>query len=496
MNPRVAELARWHGPLDRGAYFVTGAVLLVVKYGIDWLVASVFFQRSWTVLNYLVLPEQAVRLFEVSEPDRLFYGTLLLLALPFIGVGTVLTLRRLHSAGLPVWLVVLFFVPVINLFLFLTLSLLRSRESPRNAALARPHWPEAADDHVRPAGEPSQVAPEDVADFHFVERERLIAAIHRQVVPERPGADLAFALLLSVPLALLFVVFAILSLHSYGWGLFVGMPFFLGMGSALLYGLRRPKTAGQCMGVASLALLLLFVGLVVVAFEGVICLLMAAPLAWVLTIMGAGLGYLIQELPWHRHDVPGLWLALTALLPALMAAECADLPEAELIEVTSSIDIDAPPERVWESVIAFPPLAEPDEWLFRAGVAYPVRAELQGQGVGAIRRCVFSTGTFVEPITAWEPPHRLAFDVVEQPAPMVEWSPYEIHPPHLDHYLVSRRGEFRLIALPGGRTRLQGTTWYTNKMWPAAYWQLWSDHVIHQIHQRVLRHIQTTVEER
>jgi hypothetical protein len=41
-----------------------------------------------------------------------------------------------------------------------------------------------------------------------------------------------------------------------------------------------------------------------------------------------------------------------------------------------------------------------------------------------------------------------------------------------------------------------GTTWYTNRMWPAAYWSLWSDAIIHRIHGRVLRHIQQLAESR
>jgi hypothetical protein len=73
---------------------------------------------------------------------------------------------------------------------------------------------------------------------------------------------------------------------------------------------------------------------------------------------------------------------------------------------------------------------------------------------------------------------------------MFEWSPYRyVHPAHLDGYLRSRRGEFRLIALPGGRTRLEGSTWYTIDLAPSRYWALWSDALIHQIHLRVLRHI-------
>jgi hypothetical protein len=142
-------------------------------------------------------------------------------------------------------------------------------------------------------------------------------------------------------------------------------------------------------------------------------------------------------------------------------------------------------------VVAFAHLPPANESIFRLGLAYPIRAEIEGSGVGAVRRCVFSTGAFVEPITVWDEPRRLAFTVERNPPPMTELSPYgEIHPPHLDGYFWSERGEFRLEPLPGDRTRLIGTTWYRQKLWPATYWLTWSDYVIHAIHLRVLRHIQ------
>ena len=140
-------------------------------------------------------------------------------------------------------------------------------------------------------------------------------------------------------------------------------------------------------------------------------------------------------------------------------------------------------------------LPPPPEWFFRLGIAYPQRARIDGEGVGAVRRCEFSTGPFVEPITVWDEPRRLEFAVTENPPPMHEWSPYrDLTPRHLHGYLVSRQGRFLLTPLAGGRTRLEGTTWYTNRMWPAPYWNLWSDHIIHRIHQRVLIHIQKLAE--
>jgi hypothetical protein len=119
-----------------------------------------------------------------------------------------------------------------------------------------------------------------------------------------------------------------------------------------------------------------------------------------------------------------------------------------------------------------------------------MRAHIEGTGVGAVRHCEFSTGPFVEPITRWEPPSRLSFDVASQPRPMHEWSPYQhVNAPHLVDNMRSKRDEFRLVALPNGRTRLEGSTWYEIEMFPQLYWSQWSDLLVHRIHQRVLDHI-------
>jgi hypothetical protein len=78
---------------------------------------------------------------------------------------------------------------------------------------------------------------------------------------------------------------------------------------------------------------------------------------------------------------------------------------------------------------------------------------------------------------------------------MEEWSPYNtVHAPHLDGILQSHHGEFRLIPLPDGGTRLEGHTWYSFAMAPIAWWSLWSDASIHAIHTRVLAHIKQVTE--
>jgi hypothetical protein len=196
------------------------------------------------------------------------------------------------------------------------------------------------------------------------------------------------------------------------------------------------------------------------------------------------------------RSAPSTMAMLVLFVPGVMGTERARNIEAPSLVVQTTIEVNAPPERVWKEVVSFAEIPEPTEEIFRLGIAYPRRATIAGAGPGAVRRCEFSTGTFVEPIEVWDAPRRLKFSVTSNPAPMEEWTPYSsVHPPHLDGFLVSRGGQFLLTPLAGGRTRLEGTTWYQHHLWPAEYWQLWSDAIIHRIHWRVLTHIKRLAEE-
>ena len=231
-------------------------------------------------------------------------------------------------------------------------------------------------------------------------------------------------------------------------------------------------------------------GLLLVAVEGIVCLLMALPIGIVIACLGALLG---REIARRRPEAPAFATLMLMTLPGADALAPAPAPVSGV--VTTVIEVAAPPAVVWRHVVSFAELPPPEEALFRLGVAYPVRARIEGRGVGAVRRCEFSTGPFVEPITTWDEPRRLRFDVTAAPIPMEEWSPYrKVYAAHLDQGFRSRRGEFLLAELPGGRTRLEGRTWYTLDIHPAWYWRLYADGIVHTIHRRVLRHVRTLAE--
>jgi hypothetical protein len=259
--------------------------------------------------------------------------------------------------------------------------------------------------------------------------------------------------------------------------------------SSILHGVGRRRTWKQCMAVATVTTFVTAAGVIFAAIDGAICVLMYLPLAVPMSWIGAAVGYSLQKGLANQGGALQIIAILILFMPLFMGAERIARPPAPIFAVTTVIEINASPQRVWNNVIAFSEIPPPTEWIFRAGVAYPVHAQIDGTGVGAIRHCVFSTGTFVEPITVWDAPRLLKFDVTSNPPAMRELSPYDIHPPHVHDFLISHGGEFRLIPLSNGRTRVEGTTWYEHNLWPAGYWRFWSDYLIHRIHRRVLEHI-------
>lgn len=463
MPNRFGEMWRWQGTIGRKSYAVAGGSLLLLKFLLDKFVAFAVFGRQWFLWSYWQPLGPDARVNAIHSDTRAFAATLLLLALPFIWLGVTLTVQRLRDAGKPLWLVVLFFVPVINLLFFLLLCAMESRSvAARRAAMP---WPET----------------------HALDR----------WIPRSEIGAVAASIGLTFAIGSMFTVLGTEVLRSYGWGLFVALPFCLGLFSVLVYSYHQPRSPSSCMVVALTPVALIGGVLILVAIEGLICILMAAPFAMGLAALGGMLGYAIQAGYWINKGTPAVLSIVLLFTPAFQGVERLVKPQAETFVVRSAIEVNAPPERVWNQVVAFAEIPPPKELLFRAGVAYPIRAEISGHGVGAVRHCIFSTGPFTEPIEVWDEPRLLKFGVTANPAPLNELSPYgNIQPAHLHGYFVSKQGQFFLIALPGGRTRLEGTTWYQHTMWPASYWHLWSDYIIHKIHLRVLEHIRVAVEEK
>ena len=432
-------------PVTRKQYIVAGFSLMLLKYAVE---AAIIYLTTGEIyrIEMFLSPILKHRSEVMSNMAQLLSWGLFAWTIPFLWISVTMSVRRSVASTGSSFLGLLILVPVVNFATMFLLCILPNRKPRSNQS--------------------------DVPVATPIPTNRVRSAVS--------------GMFISIAGSLVLYALSVTVFERYGILLFFGMPVLVGVVTSYMFNRGEIQSTGQSILVAELGILLCSGAILVFAIEGIICIVMLYPLAAVITIIGALVG---RSMATNQATGRGVTTSLLLLLPMLAGADLAT-HETPLYEVVSSVTIDAPPEDVWPNVIGFSELDSPPAWYFELGIAYPLRATIDGEGVGAIRHCEFSTGAFVEPITIWDKPNRLTFDVTKQPPPMHELSPYRhVHPPHLDGYLNCKKGEFRLKRLPDNRTLLEGSTWYEFKMYPQGYWTLWSDTSIHLIHDRVLKHI-------
>lgn len=448
----MKRIQEWlNRPITRSHYFFASLALLAWIYNLVRVASFILFGNAWFQSHG-----------NPPLPSEVFacVAILLLFAAPVILWWIGLGIRRIRALGLPSLLEALLFVPLVNCIVAIVLCAIRRIDR-------------------------------GVLDCSETSTGSVLDVIIPRSIPAAAMASILFAVTPGV-----FLVWFGSASGGYGLVLFFALPMMMGFLSSLFYSWHSTRRLVECLFVSQVAIMFLGVMLLAFAIEGFFCLAMALPLGCAAAAIGGGIGFILQRFLHHqRHRSVECSLLLLLLMPILMGAESRWLSSERRYAVVTRVEIAAPPETVWNQVVSFSELPPPRGMIFRTGVAYPLHAEIRGQGVGAVRHCVFSTGPFVEPITVWDAPRRLAFNVIEQPHALEEWSPWgNITPRHLDGYFLSTRGEFLLTPTHSG-TLLQGTTWYTQKLGPARYWRLWSDYLIHRIHGRVLEHVKTLSEQ-
>ena len=151
---------------------------------------------------------------------------------------------------------------------------------------------------------------------------------------------------------------------------------------------------------------------------------------------------------------------------------------------------------VWKSILSTDPIVGSLALPFRLGVAYPLRGEVLGEGVGAVRRGEFSTGTAIERVTEWTPNRKLAFVVVSDIPGMRELSPYQhVHAPHVAGYFRTTYTSFELVPRPDGGTDIVERTSHELRLDPVLYWLPMARWIVRQNNARVLQHIRRHAEQ-
>jgi len=381
--------------------------------------------------------------------------------IPFLWVGACLALGRLQDARIPRRWALLFWIPGIRVLFLLILSIL-------------------------PSGNATSSPESKIEGSH--------SFWDRWLPSSRWGCALASAIYAGAA-GVGLTVLSTQWVGEYGWALFVVMPFALGAISTWLHLRRHPATLKEAQRVSYLAVLCVGGLLFGLALEGLVCLVMATPIALLLAAMGGSVVWQIHRAHSNKSNAPLLGVVVLSL-PALFAGEPLGRPEAPTFTVQSEVFVAAAPDRLWPLVVDVAGIP-PDKRLWsRLGMATFRRAWTEGHGVGAIRYCEFDTGVAREPVEVWDPPRRLQLRVETTPTPLKELSIHEhIYAPHLKGFYEVQSAEFRLEPVPGG-TRLVGTTCYRHGLWPAEYWAWWCGHVVTDLQLRVLTHAKHQAEAR
>jgi len=260
--------------------------------------------------------------------------------------------------------------------------------------------------------------------------------------------------------------------------------------------LADPRGVGSiwrhvCIGWAVIA------GLVVLCMllfgEGGICAIMAAPVFMLTSAAGSALAtWALRTLRRRR----GASLLVVLPLAGLPIEPMLPAPERDG-QVTTVMEIAAPPQEVWRHTVAIPRIA-PRE-LKRTfshsvvGVPQPIDARLQGNGVGAVRHLRWTGGvTFQEVVTRWEENRALSWTFRFGPESIPR--AIEAHIKVDSAYLKIADGEYRLEPLPGGRTRLTLSTHYRIATPINAYCEWWGRIFLNDFHAVVLEVIRARAE--
>lgn len=278
----------------------------------------------------------------------------------------------------------------------------------------------------------------------------------------------------------------------YGWALFFAAPVAVGFVASAVLRLGGRKPIGESILCTFGAAVLVSLGLLSLGKEGVICILLAIPLASPFLLIGALAGYLL----FHRYQAPLVpsAMAMVAFVSLLMLIEWHGPAPVKVVE--NSVLVHASSADVWKAVVELDAVPAPKSWMYRLGLACPLRTRIESPRAGGYRVCTLSTGQLVEQIEIWQPQERLRWHTRSSPPPMHEINPFYAHvdAPHLHGYYSSPRGEFVLERAGPNVMRLTRRTWYSQRLYPNAYWGFFCERAISQIHRTVLEHVRDMAE--
>lgn len=234
-------------------------------------------------------------------------------------------------------------------------------------------------------------------------------------------------------------------------------------------------------------LLAVVIASIVFLAEGIICIILLAPLWLGSGIMGTHIAYRMRS---RTSDHNTTYSSALLLMPMLAMQIEAQIPlPRETTMVTRSIVINAAPEKIWPLLRGIPDV-RPGEGAWNLsqdviGLPRPIGARLVGNGIGADRFADWGERIkFRERITQWVPGRvigwRFIFDDVEG------WKFTDRHLMPNSPYFTVTTGGYRMEPLPDGKTRLTLETNYEIQTPVNLYSRAWGEFFLGDVHNNLL----------
>lgn len=267
-----------------------------------------------------------------------------------------------------------------------------------------------------------------------------------------------------------------IGMADYGWGLFVILPFCVGIAAGLT---AKPREAFK--GVL-ISLIVLFLAILLTATEGVVCLLLMLPIF----ALAVGIGYLagkaIRGVLRRNHNRVQVQLIPFIVFLAAISAEKKITPSEETIyEVSSEIILPYSPEEVYDAIKSVDTLIADKPFLMKLDLPVPQKCIMEKEEVGALRICYFEGGRIVERITALERGKILKMDVIDYELTGREW-------------LGFKEAIYYFEPAGNGGCKMTRVTTYSTELHPRIYWQPLERTGIEQEHEYVFRNLERDLE--
>ncbi|MFN8392976.1 MAG: hypothetical protein U0136_21965 [Bdellovibrionota bacterium] len=244
----------------------------------------------------------------------------------------------------------------------------------------------------------------------------------------------------------------------------------------------------------TVSLSMLVAGLV--GFEGLICIVMAAPIWLIFASIGGAVGSVIRRSRLSELHAFVLVLLISPL--GISVLEQLVSPSVELRTITNETLIRAEPEVVWQNIRTVKTISagELRPSLVRSmGFPDPIAAELSGEGIGAVRRATFQGGVeFTETVTEWQPNEVIAFHI-QANTDKIPRTTLDEHVTIGGDYFDTLQGKYEILPLSDGSVRLRLSSDHrlsTHFNWYAG---IWSDFVMSEIQSNILHVIRRRCEE-